>query len=189
MWPSPRKLCGTRLTLLPLSHAHAAQLAQAAKIETRMPEGCRRPVRHDMQGEISYLLERQADGLSLTYAIQTPDSRLIGWIGFSSIDRANKRLEIGNIWLASDDMEVFVEMMAMLMAFGIEVAGANTIQMRSLADNTSHRMMISGLGAELDGVLRGEVVAKDGTAKDVAVYSILKAEWAHKSDTLLAHLN
>jgi|GEM_PF-4270128 len=189
MWPSPRKLCGTRLTLLPLSHAHAAQLAQATKITAHMPEGCRLPVRHDMQGEISYLLERQADGLGLSYAIQTSDSRLIGWVSFSSIDRANKRLEIGNLWLASKDVELFVEIMTMLMTFGFEIAGANTIQLRSLADNSSHRMLLAGLGANLDGVLRGVIVAKDGSAKDVAVYSILNTEWSTKSDALLARLN
>lgn len=188
MWPSARKLCGSRLTLLPLSHGHAAQLAQAALKGPHIPEDCRLPVRHDMQGEISYWLERQADGLSLTYSIQSSDSRLLGWIGFSKIDRAHKKLTIDSFWLASEDHDLFVEMMTMLMTFGFEVSGANTIQLPCLATNISQRQRIQSLGASLDGVLRGEKVAKDGQPQDVAVYSILKSEWPQKSQALVSLL-
>ena len=188
MWPSPRKLCGSRLTLLPLSHGHAAQLAQATCAGPHIPEGCRLPVRHEMQLEISHWLERQADGLSLIYSIQSPSSRLLGWVGFSQIDRAHKKLTIDNLWLASEDHSQFVEMIAMLLTFGFEVAGANTIQLPCLASNAAHRTRVEGLGASLDGVLRGEKLAKDGRPQDVAVYSLIKSEWPQKSHAILSFL-
>lgn len=189
MWPSPRKLCGSRLTLLPLSHGHAAQLAQATCEGPHIPKGCRLPVRHDMQGEISYWLERQADGLSLTYSIQSKDSRLLGWVGFSHIDRAHKKLSIDNLWLASLDDGLFIEMMAMLLSFGFEVAGANTVQLPCLATNTAHRKRLANLGATLDGVLRGEKLVKTGLPQDVAVYSLIKSEWPQKSAALQSLLH
>lgn len=188
MWPSPRKLCGSRLTLLPLSHGHAAQLAQATLAGPHIPESCRLPVRHEMQSEISFWLERQADGLSLTYAVQSRDSRLLGWVGFSSIDRAHKKLTIDNYWLATQDDALFVEMMVMLMTFGFDVAGANTIQLPCLAENTPQRGRIDRLGASLDGILRGDKVSKDGRAQDVALYSFILSEWPRKSQALLAFL-
>lgn len=141
-----------------------------------------------MQSEISYWLERQADGVSLSYSIQSPDSRLLGWVGFSQIDRAHKKLTIDNLWLASEDKSIFVEMMTMLMTYGFEVSGANTIQLPCLASNAAHRHRIEALGAALDGVLRGEKVARSGQPLDVAVYSILKSEWPQKSRALLSIL-
>lgn len=188
MWPSPRKLCGSRLTLLPLSHGHAAQLAQATLEGPHVPEGCRLPVRHEMQAEISYWLERQADGLSLTYAVQSRTSRLLGWAGFSKIDRAHKKLTIDSYWLASQDEALFVELMVMLMTFGFEVAGANTIRLPCLAAQSAQRARIESLGATLDGILRGDKLSKDGEAQDVAVYSIIRSEWPEKSRKLLALL-
>lgn len=189
MWPSPRKLCGSRVTLLPLSHGHAAQLAQATERAPFLPKHCRVPVRHEMQSEISYLLERQADGLSLTFAVQTNDARLLGWVGFASIDRAHKKLEIGDLWLASQDQRLFVEMMVMLMTFAFDVAGANTIQMRSLTKDADHCARLTALGANQDGILRGDRIDKRGVPQDVAIYSITKAEWPIKNAALLSLLN
>lgn len=188
MWPSPRKLYGSRVTLLPLCHAHSAQLAQATQSGPHIPEGCSLPVRHDMQGEISYLLERQAEGLAVTYAIQCSQARLRGCVSFINIDRGHKKLEIGNLWLASECAEVFEETMTLLMSHAFDTARANTVQLRCLATNTAHRQRLEALGASLDGVLRGERIARNGTLQDVAAYSILKSEWPDKGRQLLTRL-
>ncbi|SHG83217.1 GNAT family N-acetyltransferase [Cognatishimia maritima] len=188
MWPSPRKLCGTRLSLLPLSHGHAAQLAQATLAEPHLPEGCRLPVRHDMQGEISYLLERQADGKALTYVVQASTAQLLGWTGFSAIDRAHKKLEVGNTWLATKDDGLFTEMMVMLLTYGFDIAKANTIQFRAHADNAAHRSRLTALGAQLDGILRGDQIDRTGAPQDISIYSLLRTEWAKTNAQLLAQL-
>lgn len=188
MWPAPKLLCGTRVSLLPLSHTHATGLCMASKAQDHMPKGCRIPPAHDIHGEVSYLLERQADGLALPYAIQASGDRILGISGFSHIDRAHKRLEIGGTWLAKASPAEFTEMMVMLLTYGFQIAKAATIQMRAPADHAAHRQLLSDLGAQLDGILRGETVAKDGTPQDIAVYSIIMSEWSNTRDVLLAKL-
>lgn len=188
MWPSPRNLCSSRITLLPLSHGHAAQLAQATRSGPHIPEGCRLPVRHEMGEEISYCLERQADGKALTFAIQANDARLLGWAGYVEVDRAHKKLQIGNYWIATQDAGVFSEIMVMLLSYGFDHAKANTIQMRSRAANAAHRARLQALGGTLDGVLRGEIISRKGEPQDVAVYSILKSEWPKNRDRVLREM-
>lgn len=141
-----------------------------------------------MQDEISYWLERQADGQSLTYSIQSQDARLLGWVGFSQIDRAHKKLVMDNLWMNTDESGVFIEMMVMLMTYGFEVAGANTVQLPCLASKAAHRRRIEALGASLDGTLRGEKLGKDSQPQDVAIYSFIKSEWPKKSELLVSLL-
>lgn len=188
MWPSPKKLPGSRVSLWPLTHGHAKALAQATVAGPFSPEGYKTPVRHDMTGEISYRLERQADGLSLTYAVQSRSTRWIGWASYSRIDRAHKKLEIGDVWLACLDPKSYNQTMISLLDHAFENARANTVQIKAVTSNTALRARIENLGASLDGVLRNEIIAKNGEPQDVALYSIIKTEWPEISKSICAKL-
>ncbi len=188
MWPAARQLCGTRVSLHPLSHSHANGLVSATQTRSHLPKDCAVPHRDDVSDQISYLLERQADGLALPYCVLAPDKTVLGISGFSRIDRANKIVEIGDTWLSSASPSLYTEMMTMLLTFALEVSGALTVQMRAQAAQSGHRHLIETLGAELDGVLRGEKVSKAGKPIDIAVYSILAMEWPVKRAKLLEKL-
>lgn len=160
----------------------------AANANGHMPEGCRIPPAHDIHGEVSYLLERQADGRALPYAVQADDDRMLGISGFCHIDRAHKRLEVGGTWLAKTSLADYTEMMVMLLTYGFDVAKAATIQMRAPANNDTHRQLLANLGAQLDGILRGETIAADGASQDIAIYSIIASEWPETRERMLAKL-
>lgn len=136
------------------------------------------PQDYDMGGEISFALEQQADAKSLSFAAQRPNGDLIGMVKYAGIDRAHKRLEIGDLWLADPTSCEITEIYLMLLSYGFEFAKAQTIQLRARASHAEHRALIMAHGGQLDGVLRGAVISRAGKPLNVAVYSILASEWA-----------
>ncbi|MDC0738464.1 GNAT family protein [Cognatishimia sp. SS12] len=188
MWPAPKMLCGEHVTLSPIRHRHTDGLVLASIAKRHMPGGCRVPPAQDMDGEISLALEQQADGKALFFCVQSPDDYILGVTGFDEIDRAHKRLRIGGTWLRQTTELAYSEMMLMLLSFGFDVAGAQTIQMHAPRNASAHRQMLEALGAHLDGVLRGQRLAKDGRAVDMAVYSFVASEWAQSREALVARI-
>ncbi|MGH1466972.1 MAG: GNAT family N-acetyltransferase [Cognatishimia sp.] len=188
MWPAAQMLCGTRVTLFPLTQSHASGLSVASRGSAHLPANCRVPLAHDLDGEISYLREQQADGRGLYFAVSNHRDTLKGIAGFSRIDRAHKQVEIGGIWVQGTDLLMFTEMLTMLFTYAFECAQAVTVQIRAPAQNQSHRLLLSDLGAQLDGVLRGERIDRTGHPVDMAVYSIIATEWPQTRKCLLAKL-
>jgi RimJ/RimL family protein N-acetyltransferase len=181
-------LCGTRVTLFPLSQTHAAGLRLARMAPAHIPPGCRVPPAHDLGGEISYLLEQQADGHALFFAVSDSAERPIGITGFSRINRAHKQLEIGGTWIQDTDPLLFTEMTTMQLTYAFECAQAVTVQMRAPAQDAAYRAILFGLGARLDGVLRCDKIDRSGTPINMAVYSIIASEWPKARSKLLAKL-
>ncbi len=177
MWPRPKALCGQHVSLSPLTHKHTEGLAQAAQASDHVPAGCRVPRDFDMADEVSFALEQQADAKCISYTVQRPSGETLGMVKYSAIDRAHKRLEIGDIWLASPTEVELIETFLMMLSYGFEFAKAQTIQMRAQSNHTEHRAIIQSLGGQLDGTLRGERISRKGQPLNIAVYSILTSEW------------
>ena len=66
--------------------------------------------------------------------------------------------------------------------------GYHRVSLQTDARNERSRNAIERLGAQLDGVIRGDRVATDGTIRDSAVFSILDSEWLAVKDQLAARL-
>ncbi|MEO0372343.1 MAG: N-acetyltransferase, partial [Pseudomonadota bacterium] len=90
MWPAPVTLTGQTVTVAPLSHDHADDLADAATnlqglwytmIPT--PEG--------VPEEIDARLAKQAAGTMLPFTLLTPEGRAVGMTTYMNIDAAHKR--------------------------------------------------------------------------------------------------
>ncbi|GAA6209982.1 hypothetical protein NBRC116601_32750 [Cognatishimia sp. WU-CL00825] len=188
MWPAAQMLCGTRVTLFPLTQSHAAGLSLASMGPKHLPANCRVPTVDALEGEISYLREQHADGRGLFFAVSDHNEFLRGITGFSRIDRAHKQLEIGGTWLQGSDHLMFTEMTTMMLTYAFECARAVTVQMRVPAQDHAHRLILSDLGAGLDGVLRGAKIDRAGQPVDMAVYSVIATEWATTRSALLSKL-
>ena len=186
MWPSSRNLCGSYAALEPLRQAHETGLSEVLRAPSFFPEGATVPTRDQLTGDLSYLLERRADGLAAHYCLQTPDGRTLGLIGFSEIDRAHKRVEIAEAWLIRhpDARRIYTEAMVMLITQALELDGCVAVEFRALATDAAHRARIEALGAQLDGVLRARRLRKGAGPQDIAVYSLLAAEWPALRDRL-----
>ncbi len=174
-WPPPVTLTGTQVTLAPLSHDHAADLARAAAALGPLwytfiptPDGVpaeidRRLALPDMQ----------------PFAVLTPEGRAVGMTTYMQTDATNRRVEIGSTWMAPETQRTGMntEAKRLLLTHAFDTLGCIAVEFRTHRLNTQSRRAIERLGAQLDGILRAHMRMPDGTLRDTAVYSITAADW------------
>jgi RimJ/RimL family protein N-acetyltransferase len=90
---------------------------------------------------------------------------------------------IGYTWLhpSAQRSPVNTEAKLLMMGQAFERWGVRAVRLQTDARNSRSRAAIERLGCILDGVIRAERPAADGTVRDTAVYSMLTSEWpAHR---------
>jgi RimJ/RimL family protein N-acetyltransferase len=189
-WLQPVTLTSGRVTLEPLAHRHAAELAEAVKdgelwrlwyTSVPTPEGVGK--------EIDRRLGLQAAGSMLPFAvIDTADGagRAVGMTTYMNVDAANRRVEIGSTWYRKSVQrgDLNTRCKHLLLGHAFETLNCVAVEFRTHFFNRQSRAGIERLGAKLDGILRSHQVAANGTLRDTCVYSITAAEWP----TVKAHL-
>nr|WP_157467028.1 GNAT family protein [Frankia sp. QA3] len=98
--------------------------------------------------------------------------------------------EIGGTWLAASAQRTAVNTEAKLLLLGHAFDAWATLRvcLKTDARNARSRAAIERLGARFEGVRRAHVLAFDGTARDSAYYSIVRAEWPGVRAGLIARL-
>ncbi|KJE24304.1 hypothetical protein FF36_01379 [Frankia torreyi] len=98
--------------------------------------------------------------------------------------------EIGSTWLAASAQRTAVNTEAKLLLLGHAFGtwAALRVCLKTDARNARSRVAIERLGARFEGVRRTHVLALDGTARDSAYYSIVRAEWPGVRAGLIARL-
>lgn len=186
-WPAPVTLSDRDVTLVPLSHAHAADLCEAAADGdlwnlwyTSVPHP------DDMTAAIQARLDMQAAGTMMPFAIQTPAGKAVGMTSYCNVAPADRRVEIGYTWYRKSVQRGPMNTQAkrLLLRHAFETLGCNAVEFRTHFMNHQSRRAIERLGAKLDGVLRSHMIMPDGSLRDTCVYSIIASEWP----TVRAHL-
>src|SRR4030042_1702746 len=94
---------------------------------------------------------------------------------YMNVDAANKRVEIGATWyrrsVQRTDLNTQCKMLMLTHAF--ERLDCIAVEFRTHFFNHASRRGIERLGAKLDGILRSNQRASDGTLRDTCVYSII----------------
>ena len=98
--------------------------------------------------------------------------------------------EIGATWLGPDAQRTGIntEAKLLMLTHAFETLLVHRVRLQTDARNERSRNAIERLGAKLDGVIRGDRVATDGTIRDSAVFSILDPEWPAVKEHLAALL-
>jgi RimJ/RimL family protein N-acetyltransferase len=185
LWIAPTSLSGQHVQLMPLSHAHHDDLAQAVRdgelwrlwvTSIPSPEG--------MATEISRRLDLQAKGSMCPFAVIDPGTgRAVGMTTYMNIDAANRRVEIGSTWYRQSVQRspLNTEAKRMLLAHAFESLNCIAVEFRTHFFNQPSRRAIERLGAKLDGVLRSHQINTHplgaGALRDTCVYSIIASEW------------
>jgi RimJ/RimL family protein N-acetyltransferase len=88
-------------------------------------------------------------------------------------------VEIGHTWLAASAQRTGCNRQAktLLLVHAFDAWRVHRATLRTDERNLRSRASIERLGAKLDGILRAEKPAVDGTIRNSAVYSILLEEW------------
>ena len=177
----PTILEGRGIRLEPLTEDHQEALAAAAGdgrlwelwfIAVPPPDG--------MRAYVAEALKGQRDGHMLPWAVRDLASgTIIGSTRYHDIVPSIDRVEIGHTWYAQSRHRTHVNTTCKLLLLGhaFDTLGCKVVGLRTDTFNFRSQRAIEGLGAKKDGVIRHYGARRDGSARDVVMYSILAAEW------------
>src|SRR5467141_2778984 len=177
----PIVLEGRGVRLEPLTTQHHEALAGAAAdgrlwelwfIAVPPPEGMRAYVADALQG--------QRDGHMLPWVVRDLASgTIIGSTRYHDIAPRLDRVETGHTWYAQSRQRTHVNTTCKLLLLGhaFDTLGCKVVGLRTDTFNLRSQRAIEALGAKKDGVIRHFGIRRDGSARDVVMYSILAAEW------------
>jgi RimJ/RimL family protein N-acetyltransferase len=148
-----------------------------------MPFGFVNTVEH-MEGLISDLLQRQARGTDMPFAIALQgdagaSAELIGMTRFMSIERHHRGLEVGGSWLGRDFRRTACNTEAKYLLFkhAFETLGCVRLQLKTDVRNERSQRAIEHIGAMREGILRNNMILQDGYVRSSVYYSIIDSEW------------
>ncbi|MGH7447940.1 MAG: GNAT family N-acetyltransferase [Longimicrobiales bacterium] len=134
----------------------------------------------DMAAYVASALDEQAAGRALPFAtIELASGRVVGCTRFGSIDRQNRRVEIGWTWVARPWQRTPVNTDAkyVMLRYAFEEMGCIRVELKTDALNQRSRNAIRRLGAVEEGILRSHMITASGRVRDTVYYSILATEW------------
>ena len=200
---APFVLKGPTVTLRPLSLDDAGALAAAAAESrepyafTRVPDGVE-DARRYIDGALA---ERETRG-RLPFVTLWQD-RVVGstsylgaerwrWPAGSPRQRTDRPdvVEIGATWLAASAQRTRcnTEAKLLMLAHAFDVWQVHRVSLKTDARNMTSRRAIERLGALFEGVRRADMPGSDGSVRDSAYYSIVRAEWPEVRQRLEAAL-
>ncbi len=192
MSPDQPVLTGPTVTLRPVSMADAGALAEAAAESrqhytyTRVPEGI-----VEAESYIAAALRERESGHRMPFVTVWYD-RVVGctsyldlqqwrWPTNSPLQRTDgpDALEIGATWLsaAAQRTRCNTEAKYLMLTHAFDVWQVHRVTLKTDERNSRSRQAIERLGAKLDGVRRADMPGQDGSVRNSAYYSIVRAEW------------
>jgi len=185
-------LRGPTVTLRPLTMADAGALATAAAESrdqyhyTRVPDGVQEAERY-----IGMALADHDAGHRMPFAIVWHD-RVVGstsyldvqqwrWPPGSPFQRTDRPdvVEIGATWLAASAQRTRCNSEAkyLMLMQAFDVWQTHRVALKTDERNAKSRRAIERLGARFEGVRRADMPGQDGSVRNSAYYSIVRAEW------------
>lgn len=178
---NPVTLVSNGVKLEPLELAHETGLRSAAADGelwnlriTSVPEP-------DKTREyIDAALNGRKDGHRFPFAVlEEASGKVLGSTSYHDVLPDVKRVEIGYTWYAKSAQCTHVNTTCklLLLTHAFDDLGCNVVGWRTDNFNFASQRAIERLGAKKDGVIRGNVLRRDGTIRDTVMYSLHKGEW------------
>jgi RimJ/RimL family protein N-acetyltransferase len=177
----PTELEGYGVRLEPLAPPHEQALAAAAADGALWELWFTAvPTPAETKSYIEHALAGQREGRMLPWAVRNlASSAIIGSTRFHDIVPAIDRVEIGYTWYAKSWQRTYVNTSCklLLLTHAFEQLGCKVVGLRTDKFNFASQRAIEALGAKRDGLIRHFSTRRDGSARDVVMYSILASEW------------
>ncbi len=129
---------------------------------------------------IDLALTRQREGRMLPWVVRNvANGAIVGSTRFHDIVPEIDRVEIGYTWYAKSWQRSHVNTSSklLLLTHAFETVGCKVVGFRTDKFNFTSQRAIEALGAKRDGLLRHFSTRRDGSARDVVMYSIIASEW------------
>jgi N-acetyltransferase len=177
----PIELEGYGVRLEPLALHHERDLAAAAADGALWEIWFTAvPAPAETKAYIERALTRQREGRMLPWAVRNLSSgAVVGSTRFHDVVPEIDRVEIGYTWYAKSWQRTHVNTSCklLLMSHAFEQLGCKAVGLRTDKFNFASQRAIEALGARRDGLIRHFSTRRDGSARDVVMYSILASEW------------
>jgi RimJ/RimL family protein N-acetyltransferase len=182
LWKTPIILEGKFVRLEPLSLAHVSALAEIGCDENiwRLMLYGQIRTEAEMHWWVHNLLERQAAGTDLPFAVVQPGSgRAIGATRFMEIRPEQRGLEIGGTWYGLEFQRTAVntECKYLLLEHAFQRLGCIRVQFKADLRNERSWRALERIGAKREGILRNHTIRPDGVVRDSVYYSVIDSEW------------
>jgi RimJ/RimL family protein N-acetyltransferase len=183
---------GKRVRLIPMSLEHLDGLFEASnhsELWKYSPSKVSKP--EDLETMMNKNLKLREQGLEYPLVIFDKDTNeIVGSTSYLNISERDRKLEIGGTWLHPKVWRTSVntECKYLLLKYGFEELNLIRVQLRTDKRNVTSNRAIQRIGAQLEGILRQEMILHDGHIRDSNVYSILDKEWETVRDKLLGYL-
>jgi RimJ/RimL family protein N-acetyltransferase len=179
--PQPVVLERGGLRLEPLVQTHTKALSTAIA-DGRLWElwFVATPAPDAMDGYVVDALQGQQAGHMLPWAVrELATDRIIGTTRYHDIVASIDRVEIGYTWYAQSRQRTHVNTTCKLalLEHAFETLGCKVVGLRTDGFNFRSQRAIEALGARRDGVIRHFAARRDGSPRDIVMYSILAHEW------------
>jgi RimJ/RimL family protein N-acetyltransferase len=138
------------------------------------------PPPEGMRTYVADALKGQREGHMLPWVVRDLASgAIVGSTRYHDIQPAIDRVEIGHTWYGKSRQRTHVNTTCKLLLLGhaFDTLGCKVVGLRTDNFNFRSQRAIEALGAKRDGVIRHFGIRRDGTARDVVMYSILAGEW------------
>lgn len=123
------------------------------------------------------------------YAVIDPAGVAVGQTCFLNLRPADSGVEVGGTWYAPAAQATTINPAAKLLMLGHAFAcGAERVELKTDALNARSRAAILKLGAQFEGIFRHHMRRADGSWRDTAWYSVIRAEWPRVREGLEARL-
>lgn len=124
-------------------------------------------------------LAEVAAGTAHVVTVRDKAGAVVGTSRVRAYDSRHARCELGYTWYHPSAFRTAVntECKLLLLRFAFDDLGVNRVQIQTDARNLRSQRAIAALGAELEGVLRRHMIAKDGYVRDSVVYAITDVTW------------
>jgi N-acetyltransferase len=188
----PIALEGHGVRLEPLELRHEPDLAAAAA-DGALWELWYTVVPHTTEAKayIERALAGQEQGRMLPWAVRDlANGKIVGSTRYHDIVADIDRVEIGYTWYAKSSQRSHVNTSCklLLLTHAFEALGCKVVGLRTDKFNFNSQRAIEALGAKKDGMIRHFGTRRDGSARDVVMYSIIASEWPEVKQHLTRRL-
>ena len=131
-------------------------------------------------------------GLALPFIIFDKKlERFAGSTRFGNVNKKNKVLQIGWTWLGDDfrGSGLNRHIKFLMLSYAFEKLYFEKVEFRIDERNTRSRRAVEKIGGVLEGILRKNMITKNGFRRSSVCYGILREEWDEIKNSIFKDLS